>query len=155
MERNQNGTFKRTTGGGLYQRKQINGKNHQYHRVVWEENVGKIPKGFIVHHINGDKWDNRIDNLSLMTHTGHNNIHKHKAWNKGMTRDNSEKLNQLILNRMEVKKKNYLTKCLEAYSLRLSGKSVGEIAAIQGVCKRSVHQRIKEIKDGKYKGESE
>jgi len=36
------------------------------HRVVWEYHNGKIPKGFHIHHINGDSHDNRIDNLQLM-----------------------------------------------------------------------------------------
>ena len=45
------------------------------HRYIWEKEVGKIPKGYHVHHINGNKADNRIDNLSLMTASGHERFH--------------------------------------------------------------------------------
>lgn len=35
--------------------------------LVWEKENGPIPKGNIVLHINGDKYDDRIENLILMT----------------------------------------------------------------------------------------
>ena len=41
------------------------------HRTIWEEHKGPIPKGHVVHHLNGDKVDNRIDNLSLMSQAEH------------------------------------------------------------------------------------
>jgi hypothetical protein len=46
-----------------------NGKLH--HRSVWESHMGPIPDGYIVHHINGDKTDNRISNLELMSRSEH------------------------------------------------------------------------------------
>ena len=35
------------------------------HIAVYEENFGPIPSGGVIHHINGDKLDNRIGNLYL------------------------------------------------------------------------------------------
>jgi hypothetical protein len=50
------------------------------HRVIWEENFGKIPSGLIVHHKNGDKTDNRIENLEIMSRAEHNKLHDPMGW---------------------------------------------------------------------------
>ena len=47
------------------------------HRYVWEQhnNAILLPCGN-VHHINGNKKDNRIENLQAMTHAQHLSLHK-------------------------------------------------------------------------------
>lgn len=45
------------------------------HRYVWEYYYGDIPKGFHVHHIDGDKSNNDISNLALLTPQAHNKLH--------------------------------------------------------------------------------
>ncbi len=45
------------------------------HRDVWEISVGKIPAGMDVHHKNGDKSDNRIENLEILTSSDHGSRH--------------------------------------------------------------------------------
>jgi hypothetical protein len=38
------------------------------HLLVWEAVHGPVPPGFEVNHKNGEKSDNRIDNLEIVTH---------------------------------------------------------------------------------------
>jgi hypothetical protein len=41
------------------------------HRVVWEGAHGPIPRGWVIHHLNGIKDDNRLENLTAMPREAH------------------------------------------------------------------------------------
>lgn len=47
-------------------------KKTYVHREVWEKHFGSIPAGFHIHHKNGNKQDNRIENLELLEGRIHN-----------------------------------------------------------------------------------
>lgn len=48
----------------------------EYAKVVWMQNNGLIPKGYIIHHINRNTLDDVIDNLALVTRKAHFEIHE-------------------------------------------------------------------------------
>jgi len=41
------------------------GKQLYAHRIIWEMHKGQIPEKMIIDHINGNPWNNRIENLRL------------------------------------------------------------------------------------------
>lgn len=43
--------------------------NRRIHRLVWEAFHGPIPEGLVINHLNGDKTDNRLENLSCVSNS--------------------------------------------------------------------------------------
>jgi hypothetical protein len=51
--------------------------NVKQHRRIMEEYLGRrLQPWEVVHHINGIKTDNRIENLQLMTASEHSSMHR-------------------------------------------------------------------------------
>lgn len=46
------------------------------HRATWAAAYGPIPAGMVIHHINGDTSDDRLENLACMTRQEHNRLPK-------------------------------------------------------------------------------
>lgn len=56
----------------------------QEHRLVMEKHIGRyLTKDEDVHHINGNKQDNRIENLELILHSKHSSKTIKKQWKDG------------------------------------------------------------------------
>jgi len=45
------------------------------HRMIWEHYHGKIPTGHVIHHVNFDSKDNRLENLQCMGYMEHRELH--------------------------------------------------------------------------------
>jgi len=60
----------------------IDGIRYFEHRVIWSWHYGAIPEGYQIDHFNGNKQDNRIENLRLATHSDNSS-------NCGITRTNT------------------------------------------------------------------
>ena len=55
----------------------INGRQRPAHDVIEENIIGRpLAEDEVVHHINGDKRDNRPENLKVMKRSAHTSMHK-------------------------------------------------------------------------------
>lgn len=58
---------KASVGGYGYIRVSLKGGRVGYHTIVWTLTYGNIPDGYTVDHIDGDRSNNNINNLRLVT----------------------------------------------------------------------------------------
>lgn len=77
--RNSNGNHMNGTDAYGYIQLGYKKKMYKAHRVIWAIVNGEFPKGYI-DHINGNRTDNRIKNLRVVTHQ--QNIHNQQKINK-------------------------------------------------------------------------
>lgn len=56
------------------------------HRIIMENYLGRILEdNEVVHHLNHDKFDNRLENLQVLTHNKHSKLHaldKGRKWDR-------------------------------------------------------------------------
>ncbi len=74
------GTVAGRIGNRGYRQINLNKKAYQAHRLIWVYLNGEIPKGLEIDHIDGDKTNNRIDNLRLATRTQNRWNRKEKGY---------------------------------------------------------------------------
>ena len=55
----------------------VGGKTYHLHRLIASVFIGEIPKNMQVNHINGDKGDNSVDNLEIITRS-ENALHAYR-----------------------------------------------------------------------------
>lgn len=65
--------------GNGYKILRVDRKMYQLHRLIWEDAHGPIPEGLCIDHIDGDKLNNKLSNLRLVSHK-QNMENKHKAY---------------------------------------------------------------------------
>lgn len=58
--------------GGGYRQIRINKSYHYLHRILWIMKNGEIPERMTVDHINGNRADNRMDNLRIVSQQENN-----------------------------------------------------------------------------------
>ena len=145
----QTGRFQTTTDSTKYKMVQFNNKRMAEHaRVICIAlNIPFIPKGFIVHHLDENKRNNDIDNLSLITITAHNRIHSHEPWNKGMDKGTNKKWDNTLFKIRQSREKFFIKKFQETYDLVESGLTRLEVANKLGVTRATISFRIRRYKE--------
>lgn len=63
------------TGYYLCSTKNQDGKRPRMHVYVWEYFNGKVPKGYHIHHTDGNKSNNTIENLQILSAPDHEALH--------------------------------------------------------------------------------
>lgn len=67
-----NKSLKPFASGHGYFKAQVGKKSIYMHRLVWSAFNGQIPNGLVINHLNGDKGDNRLENLECVTEEKNN-----------------------------------------------------------------------------------
>ncbi len=78
--------------GGVYHQnnkyihlKQEDGTYKQEHRIIMEKYLGReLDSDEIVHHIDGDGKNNKLENLKLMNRESHARLHTTERWEQGI-----------------------------------------------------------------------
>lgn len=72
-----NGPYNLIVAPNSYPGVKYRGRYIYEHTLVWWEHLNALPPpGWVIHHINGDKRDNRIENLSILSRAAHTNLHR-------------------------------------------------------------------------------
>jgi len=82
-EQNQNWRGGKTRAHGYVLIRVGAGRDAKYiqeHRIVWAQANGSIPEGHVIHHLNGIKDDNRLENLACLLLGAHSGAAIHRAY---------------------------------------------------------------------------
>lgn len=80
-----------------YKAIKVNGVKRDEHRYIMEQHIGrKLSRNEVVHHKNGDKRDNRIENLEIMSLSEHAKNHQ---TGKTRSKETRQKISQSSMGR--------------------------------------------------------
>lgn len=75
-----NGPYVMVKAPSTYPGKKYRSRYVYEHHLVWWNHMNQIvPDGYLIHHINEIKTDNRIDNLQLISRANHSSEHGQEA----------------------------------------------------------------------------
>jgi hypothetical protein len=119
------------------------------HIVVFERETGiTVPDGCCVHHINGDKSDNRISNLCMMTHKAHTILH---STGRKHDEEAKKKMSEKAKKRLSDKRNHPFYKEVDIKAMMDSigsGKTITEICKEFGICKSTFYEKKRSFENG-------
>lgn len=118
-KKSKNAPFKEVgyfNSGKRYLEVKIDYKHVKVHQIIWKMHYGEIPKGKIIDHIDGNKINNRIENLRLVTpsqnaiHTKNLNRNNTSGY-KGVVFDEKKRVYtmQIVFNGKQYRKRGFKT----------------------------------------------
>lgn len=127
-----------------YKAIKVDGKKVDEHRYIMEQAVGrKLCKNEVVHHINGDKTDNRLCNLEIMDRAEHSREHMK---NRTLKEETKQKISKSLKGIPSNGRKLSDEQVERIKSLHSENYSQREIAEIVG----TNHSTVCRILNGKY-----
>ncbi len=148
------GTAKVDSHSGYYQitsRKEGNNAK-KLHRLIYEDEFGKIPEGGIIHHIDGNKLNNNIKNLQCINESFHHYLHSRGENNAMYGRKLSEDHIKRIIEVNTGKNNSQYNHDLSnkrIYDLYFKkGLSMQKIAKKLNTNRKTISRRIKMINEG-------
>lgn len=127
-----------------YKAIRVNGKKVDYHRYLMEQHLGrKLSPDEVVHHINGDKRDNRIENLRVDLRSDHSRSHMAGRKLSDQTR---QRMSDSKRGRPAASRKLTAQQVTQIRARLLQGESLRSIAKSYGVS----HCTILGIRNGQY-----
>ena len=105
-------------------------KTHRIHRLVAESFIGKIPDGYHVHHVDGDKQNNMVHNLQIVD--GHKHLSDNAAENPDVYRGMND------YNKYERPRTIYMYTLSGDYLASFPNSKAAEL--VSGICGRNILQ---------------
>lgn len=124
-----------------YKAIKINGKKKDEHRYTMEQYLGrKLTRYEIVHHKNGNKRDNSIENLEIMTLSEHSKMH---GCNNCISQETKEKIRNSRLGKPNISCRKLNDESVEKMlEMKKEGFSNRKLSEIFGINRQSVNDIV-------------